>query len=139
VEPDQGDLKDDSSLNAVQLECFNSHDQYVGSAASLVGEKGDWKSDQYCGSQSFINGVRFRSERSSIAILDKTAGNNIDVTCDNGQILYGDGLYWGDWSGWVYCPADTVVCGLQTRVQPYGGTLIDDTGLNEIILDCCTF
>ena len=24
-------------------------------------------------------------------------------------------------------------------VQPYGGTLIDDTGLNEIILDCCTF
>ena len=66
VEPDQGDLKDDSSLNAVQLECFNSHDQYVGSAASLVGEKGDWKSDQYCGSESFINGVRFRSKGVSI-------------------------------------------------------------------------
>ena len=65
VEPDQGDLKDDSSLNAVELACFNSHDQFIGSAASLVGEKGDWKSEQFCGTQSFINGVRFRSKEVS--------------------------------------------------------------------------
>ena len=61
-----------------------------------------------------MTGVRFRSKDPS-ASLDETAGNNIDASCDNGQTLYGNGLYWGEWSDWVYCPANTAICGIKTR------------------------
>ena len=62
VEPDRGDLLDDSSLNAVELQCFNAQGQFKGTAASSIGEQGDWKSEQYCGVNAFINGARFRSK-----------------------------------------------------------------------------
>jgi len=137
VEPDQGDILDDSSLNGVQLSCFNRQDVFQNTASSTVGEQGDWKSEQFCGQQgAFINGARFRSKAPSVS-LDETAGNNVDFKCTNGQTLSGDGLYWGDWSTWVTCPSGTAVCGIKTKVDPYGGTLKDDTGLNEILLDCC--
>ena len=114
IEPDQGNIVDDSALNGIELKCFDVHDEYKGSSTSLVGDIGSWISAEYCGSKSFMTGVRFRSKDPS-ASLDETAGNNLDVSCDNGQTLYGNGLYWGEWSDWVQCPANTAICGIKTR------------------------
>ena len=43
---------------------------------------------------------------------------------------------WGDWGNERYCPDDTVVCGLQTRVEDkqHDG---DDTALNGLAIYCC--
>ena len=98
----------------MELKCYDAQDVYKGSSTSLVGDIGTWVSAEYCGSRSFMTGVRFRSKDPS-ASLDETAGNNIDASCDNGQTLYGNGLYWGEWSDWVYCPANTAICGTKTR------------------------
>merc|ERR1712126_34827 len=72
IEPDQGNFGDDSALNGIELKCFNAKDEYKGSATSLVGDIGSWISAQYCGSGSFMTGVRFRSEEDHIGV-DETA------------------------------------------------------------------
>ena len=64
VEFDQGDIVDDSCLNAVQLKCFNKQNNYTGGVTSYVGGYGDWMSAQYCdfGGSYFLTGIRLRSE-----------------------------------------------------------------------------
>ena len=104
-------------------------------------------SKQYCTSNSFLDGIRLRSEdvisdchefsnfnpnnlqgykknkmylesdKSNTRGLDETAANNIDMHCVNKNTLSGNGMFWGEWTDWKYCPAGTAVCGLKTKGQ----------------------
>ena len=47
--------------------------------------------------------------------FDETAANNVDVKCSNGDILSGNGMFWGYWSEYKYCPAGSAICGIKTR------------------------
>ena len=79
VEPDRGDLLDDSSLNAVELQCFTRQGQFQGTAASSIGEQGDWKSEQFCGVNHFINAARFRSKAVSDLNIIKSDSNSVFI------------------------------------------------------------
>jgi Vitelline membrane outer layer protein I (VOMI) len=70
------------------------------------------------------------------SVNDKTAVNNIEFTCTNGEVLLGDGINRGDWGEY----SDTCskgICGLQTLVQADSGTFVDDTSLNDVKFLCC--
>ena len=34
--------------------------------------------------------------------------------CSGGDLMFGDGENWGDWSDWEVCPPDSAVCGINT-------------------------
>merc|ERR1711971_1505922 len=153
VESDQGGLDDDTALDGVRLECFDSKGVYTGSVESTpqYTHSGEWMSKLYCTSNSFLDGIRLRSEegyykknrmyiesdKANTRSLDETAANNIDMHCINKNTLSGNGMFWGEWTDWKYCPTGTAVCGLKTKVQEYSGSFTDDTAPNEIILYCC--
>ena len=40
VEFDQGDIIDDSALNAIELKCYDKYGTQIGAASSTVGENG---------------------------------------------------------------------------------------------------
>ena len=45
---------------------------------------------------------------------------------------------WGNYRGWAYCPANTVITGLVTKVDTDTHETIwyDDTGLNRVQFKC---
>merc|ERR1711976_910539 len=152
VESDQGGLDDDTALDGVRLECYDAKGVYTGSVESSpdYDHSGEWMSKQYCTSNSFLDGIRLRSEegyrknkmyietdKTNTKSLDETAANNIDMHCINKNTLSGNGMFWGEWTDWKYCPTGTAVCGMKTKVQEYSGAFTDDTALNEIIIYCC--
>ena len=67
---------------------------------------------------------------------DRSGLNNIEFTCDNGEILNGYGINVGEWGEYSEA-CDRGICGLATRVQADGGILVDDTTLNDVRFLCC--
>ena len=121
IESQQGTFGDDSALNAVRLRCSN--DQTL---ISAEGNEGSWRSR--VDSANAIEGVRLRSRSASAS--DDTAGNGVRFRDLNGrEYRPGDG-YWGDWSSTVYCPAGTVVTGLQTKARS------KSTGIHRVKFYC---
>ena len=57
------------------------------------------------------------SDKANTKSLDETAANNIDMHCINKNTLSGNGMFWGEWTDWKYCPANTAVCGMKTKGQ----------------------
>ena len=134
VESSCGNACDDTALNGLRLLCVTKEDQETGSVTSKIGSWGKWKSWILCsGSGNFITGIQFMSEKVRINVgktlrskifqetvdrdsrhLDETAGNNVNMGCSGGDLLFGDGEHWGDWSDWEVCPSDTAVCGMNT-------------------------
>ena len=57
------------------------------------------------------------SDKANTKSLDETAANNIDMHCINKNTLSGNGMFWGEWTDWKYCPTGTAVCGLKTKGQ----------------------
>ena len=79
--------------------------------------------------------VRFESNQVE---GDDTAANDLKLKCkDDGKWKFGDNLGgWGEWKSLGDCPKDSVICGLQTRVQKYQKE-DDDTSLNGVAFLCC--
>ncbi|MFT6146087.1 MAG: hypothetical protein ACJAZO_002631 [Myxococcota bacterium] len=48
----------------------------------------------------------------------------------------GNGGQWGSWSNWQWCPSDTFMCGMRTKVEGDQG-FSDDTSMNDIQIACC--
>ena len=80
--------------------------------------------------------MRFRAEGDIVG--DDVFGTNVDMACQSGEVLRGDGVNdWGTWSSWTFCPSESAVCGLQTKIHEDGGEYEDDAGLTNIKLLCC--
>merc|ERR1712058_91274 len=105
---------------------------------STLGFWGSWYDPIYCpGGENFLKAAQFRSER-DIRDGDDTAGNDLNMECEGGEILEGHGGPWGSWSSWVFCPPATAICGIQTDVEPRQGFRGgDDTALNAVKFFCC--
>ena len=61
-----GDLQgvgDDTALNAVELDCYNSEDEKVRTISSSQGDFGEWGHHSYCSDRQVLTGISFRSER----------------------------------------------------------------------------
>merc|ERR1712012_535489 len=124
VEENQG-VGDDTALNAVELDCYNSEDEKVRTISSSQGDFGEWGHHSYCSDRQVLTGISFRSERPETKTTD---GEHL--RSDNGAI-------WGTWSSKVECPEFMAICGIKTQVQEYQGLWEDDTALNALVLYCC--
>ena len=82
MESDQGGLDDDTALDGVRLECFDSKGVFTGYVSIIsrhcieynprsvesspkYDHSGEWMSKQYCTSNSFLDGIRLRSEEAT--------------------------------------------------------------------------
>ncbi|KXZ48480.1 hypothetical protein GPECTOR_27g650 [Gonium pectorale] len=70
---------------------------------------------------------------------DDTAANSIVFQCSNarGTDVIAHTGFWGDWTATRYCPGETYICGLQTRVESSDAS--DDTAMNGLRIACCNF
>jgi PKD repeat protein len=136
VEPSQGG-GDDTALNGIKLWCVSLPDlqsnHYV---TSEYGQWGTWSERMDCKDRtSYLVGARLRIEPSQGG-GDDTGGVDVELSCSNGAILSNGGHGWGTWRDWSYCPANTAICGIKTRIEPPRGSG-DDTALNDVQLQCC--
>ncbi|XP_042312968.1 vitelline membrane outer layer protein 1-like [Sceloporus undulatus] len=131
VEPFQGILHDDSSLNGIRLHCSDGS-----VVTSAVGPKGYWTLAKSCRRKNLMQAFRLRVSRPQVD-GDDTAANNIQFKCSNGVRLRGKGLAWGRYGKWSKS-CKRGICGLQTKVDK-GQRLgrVDATGLNDVRFFCC--
>jgi Vitelline membrane outer layer protein I (VOMI) len=136
VEPYRGS-DDDTGLNSVQLFCQTPSGVNVGWISGFNNGWGTWGDPAYClGTGNFINGAHLRVEGYQ-GSRDDTAANDVEMGCYNGGNIHTtNGPEWGSFGDWAYCPANTVVCGLSIRFEPYRGG-DDDTAMNALRLHCC--
>jgi hypothetical protein len=103
---------------------------------SSEGAWGGWSERKDCGDRkSYIAGARLRIEP-PLGAGDDTGGVAIELWCSNGVKLSNGSHGWGAWKDWSYCPADTAICGIKTKVEASQGGG-DDTALNDVELQCC--
>lgn len=137
IESDQGS-GDDTSLNAVRMTCTNKSGGSSSTITPHSGYWGDWLSTATCSGNRAIFWANMLLE-SQQGSGDDTAGNDIHFACtDNVIIEAGHGPQWGGWQGWKSCPSGTAVCGLMARTESQQGSG-DDTAMNGLQMDCCTY
>ena len=75
----------------------------------------------------------------AVSLAKKISKKNIMISSDSDEILNGEGINdWGSWSSWTFCPPESAVCGLQTKIHDDDiGEFKDDAGLTNIKLICC--
>jgi hypothetical protein len=138
-EPSQG-AGDDSALNGIMLNCNNrATGAWTANVTSLVQQWGPWLSVAMCpntNSPLYTGNLQLESSQGG---GDDTSANRLSGTCwDGTQINPPSNTAWGSWRGWVNCPAGQAVCGIRTRVEA-AQSFDDDTALNGVELQCCTF
>uniref|UniRef100_A0A914X8R9 Uncharacterized protein n=1 Tax=Plectus sambesii TaxID=2011161 RepID=A0A914X8R9_9BILA len=131
---------DDTALNGIRLTCMKDQ-KLQGQISGNVAQWGNWLEEKRCSfsgtSASYITGFSLRSEEAQGEDEDDTAANNLEVYCDDGETLTGEGRDSGDWSASQQCPSGTAVCGLRTQVEDPQGPEEDETALNNVDMRCC--
>lgn len=141
VEGNQGS-GDDTSLNAVKVQCRALSGGATSWVSSHNGYWGSWGGVASCPNSSsstptnFMTAARLRVEPSQGG-GDDTGANDATFKCRAGETINpGGGRAIGNWSNYATCPADSAVCGISTRVEgPQGSG--DDTAMNGMRFDCC--
>ena len=98
---------------------------------------GEWGNVFRCSGEAFLRDFALRVVPAGEEVGDKTGVNNVRFFCSTGLLpLTGNGLAIGEWGDYSdNCL--TGICGIQTRVLPNKGTLIDDSALNDVTFLCC--
>ena len=120
-------IEDNTGANSVCLICKG---QYY---CSKEGIWGIWSHDYKCPKGSFLYGWQQNVEWHTG--VDNVRYRYKDM--ETGQVtkeMRGFGIEWGSWSTFKGCPENQFICGINTRVAPWGG---DDTALNDIRHGCC--
>ncbi|XP_069068190.1 vitelline membrane outer layer protein 1 homolog [Pleurodeles waltl] len=125
---------DDTSLNGIRLYC-TSQKGVTYTIESSVGEFGDWSPVTWCPA-GYLKSFQLKVEEDQGA-LDDTAANNIKFRCTAGAIIEGPGGDFGQYGGWSDDCAIGGICGMETKMEPYGGAFVDDTSINDVRFYCC--
>jgi hypothetical protein len=138
IESDQGGGGDDTALNSIRLVCGTHSDAgYVTDITSSTGFWGEWDDLGRCGDEHYISGARLRIEPRQ-GSGDDTGAVDAEFLCSDGRTLTGQTHHaWGEWMDIRTCPADSAICGLETRVESRQGSG-DDTAFNDVRFYCCT-
>ncbi|XP_032789834.2 vitelline membrane outer layer protein 1 homolog [Daphnia magna] len=123
---------DDSAMNTLVLFC---DDPLQTNLTSAPGYTGNWQNVQTCPFGAYMKSFQLLVSPAGNT-TDNTAVNNIRFMCSNDRDISGIGNregYWGEYS--AECPEG--ICGLETRVRPDGGLLVDNTALNDVRFTCC--
>jgi hypothetical protein len=134
VERNQGG-GDDTALNGIRLGCGQA-DVPTGEITSGQGPWGSWLGSKQCAKGQYLVGAKMMIER-PLGGGDDTAADNVTFRCTAGsELVITHNAEFGAWSDLQMCPADTAICGIQTRVEgdQHGG---DDTALNDAKFVCC--
>jgi len=136
VEKKQGAGVDDTGLNSIKVQCTDGIE-----GTSKEGFWGDWKPKHTCPS-GVVTSFNFMSEANQKGD-DDAAGNNVNLKCEDGKTMKGEGVSWAS-SSWdcpnnkmCSCPSGMALCGIKTKVEPKQGSGSDDTSLNQIEFICC--
>lgn len=129
---------DDTALNGLKLLCEDIyHPQDTREVIVHEGFWGAWRNPVYVPDNCYVVGVATRIEARQ-GTGDDTALNGIKmiyrnrVTLQVGIITLEDGI-WGSWAGEASVPDDSLVCGVQIRIEsPQRDG--DDTAMNGINL-----
>jgi len=135
VQPDQGLLLDDTSLNSIELICNGPGVDEPTRVKSGEGAKGTWGNFRECLAPAKGSGFEMRTE--AAPTFDNTAANNFALYCD-GSRMEGTGTTWGDWRGPLSCPTGTSLCGIRAQHAFQLPSAIDDTALNNVDMACCS-
>jgi hypothetical protein len=90
-----------------------------------------------CPAGEALSSFRLRVEPYDSANSDNTAVNSIQFNCTDGSLLNYNGNTAGIWGEFSADQCETGICGLETLVQPLGGSLTDNTAVNDIVFICC--
>ncbi len=137
VESLQGANADDTALNAIDLWCRDSSNNWTERLNTWNGAWGDWSAWSSCPNGAFVTRANLKIEPHQ-GTNDDTSANGARFTCSTGSLLSAnnDGA-WGAFGSTVACGAGEAVCGAQTVVEAPLGSDADDTALNGIKLHCC--
>ncbi|XP_078520152.1 vitelline membrane outer layer protein 1-like [Lissotriton helveticus] len=125
---------DDTALNGIRLFC-TSQDGVAYTVESAVGDFGKWSRVTWCPA-GYLKSFQLKVEEPQGA-LDDTAANTIKFRCTSGAIVEGEVGDFGQYGGWSSdCPRGGI-CGIETKMEPYGGAFVDDTALNDVRFFCC--
>ena len=133
---------DDTALNGIALACYNrTNGAYQGYITANWQDFGSWlawsTSNPYTVANPFVGGQMLIEGPIS---GDDTSANAVRLFSANGNTVQPAAhTSWGSWRSAVYCPAGTAICGLNTRIEAYQGSVWDDTALNGIAVACCRF
>ncbi len=135
VEGNQGG-GDDTALNSIELQCTDRAGNNANVSAH-PGYWGGWNGWKYCPNNSLIKSGSLKNEWTQGG-GDDTSANSVRVQCTDGSEMEAPGATpWGDWYGYVACPAGQAVCGLEARIEnPING---DDTAMNGLRFICCQY
>jgi hypothetical protein len=146
-EPQQGS-GDDTAVNGVSLECYNRWSgDFTGWALSSEGPWGNWLGPG-AGVGCFdlehpMWGAQAKYEIIWGSGIDDMTLTGMRYKCIPNHTLHTapNNTPWGHWmdAGVKTCPEGSVVCGIQTRVEPPQGSGVDDTALGGVKFACCTF
>jgi len=134
VESRQGG-DDDTALNGIRLTCGKDGIP-VGEVTSGEGGWGSWRGGKQCPNDQYLTGARMMIERRQ-GDGDDTAADNVAFICTGGsELVIEHNAEFGTWSSLQMCPADTAICGIETRVEAFQHSG-DDTALNDAMFFCC--
>jgi len=141
---------DDTAMNGLAVRCCSIEyhlarvDKFIG-----IGPFGKWYDMVLCPNIDKgwrLTGVSTRFEEYQ-GSGDDTALNGIKMMCEtkpDGSLVLG-GLKmveegdWGTWGPLKGCPySHPFVCGFKARIEPDQGTNEDDTGMNGLVMRCCS-
>ncbi|XP_043922142.1 vitelline membrane outer layer protein 1-like [Protopterus annectens] len=125
---------DDTALNGIRLFCSTAEGSKY-TVESNVGRYGTWTQITWC-PRGALTKFQLKVEPSQ-GVLDDTAANNVKFYCNNGAIIEGAGMDFGEYGGWSNECKNSAICGIITKQELYQGVVIDDTSLNDVQFFCC--
>lgn len=139
VEGDCGFSCDDSGLNSVSMRCGSNKVEIK----PHNGHFGGWADSGDCPVGEYFVAVRAKVEDDQGTYggaaypNDDTALNAVDAMCSGGKVLNTvNASPFGTWGGWVACPPNSAVCGLNIKMEKRLGEGIaggdDDTAANNV-------
>lgn len=146
IEKSLGILEDDTSVNGVEINCFDVNSkQETAEKSSFAMDWGSWYPDRDCPTDYYVVAFQMKSEPDQGLFGDNTGTNGLRVKC-RGPGLAGsytrtiteEGVYWGTskWGPWsATCPTGTAVCAIKSKVRGNDGG--DDVALTDVQLYCC--
>ncbi|XP_046450692.1 vitelline membrane outer layer protein 1 homolog [Daphnia pulex] len=127
-------LHDKTALNSIRLFCNDTQGTNI---TSTLGDTGIWELRLNCPAGEALSSFRLRVEPYDSANSDNTAVNSIQFNCTDGSLLNYNGNTAGIWGEFSADQCETGICGLETLVQPLGGSLTDNTAVNDVVFICC--
>lgn len=125
---------DDTALNEIELICNDEDETVINGAGGFWGE---WSEKVEC--ERGFRGFQLKQEPDQGSNSDNTAANGLKMFCgDNMELTTKNNGAWGNWSESVFCPNETVICGLRVQIELNQGPNVDDSTLNNVDFKCCS-